>query len=104
MNYNTDSKAYSIYSCSPLDSGSLDYFSIELTKSFQFKVQKALRCFTLVFIFLSLHNVSKEVSIENIHPNTCVYICFHITGYGSTLYIGIAMVFVFSPYFEISDS
>ena len=27
-----------------------------------------------------------------------LYVAGHITGYGNTLYIGIAMVFVFSPY------
>ena len=29
---------------------------------------------------------------------SAMYIHVHVTGYGSTLYIGIAMVFVFSPY------
>ena len=30
--------------------------------------------------------------------HVCMYVCTHITGYDSTLHIGIAMVFVFSPY------
>jgi hypothetical protein len=33
-----------------------------------------------------------------VQPARKFYIYIYITGYGSTLYIGIAMVFVFSPY------
>ena len=52
----------------------------------------------LVCEVLSKHMQKLTAATPYVSAMTCVLIKLHITRYGSTLYIGIAMVFVFSPY------